>query len=175
MNYEFLFGYEESIGYLIGTHARDKDAVVSAMIVCEMAAEYKNNNINFIQKLDEIYREFGYFKDCQDSYYFEGIDGKEKINSIMEKFRTDDAIFDDIVKVIDYKKDVYDEIGLELLPKSNVLKFILSDGTWVAVRPSGTEPKLKIYYSIKQPTSEFLEKRLNELKLQIKNKVGLYK
>ena len=133
----FLFGLEESYGYLKGTYARDKDAVVSSMLICELAAECKANGISLYEKLEKLYAYYGYYLEKLLNYNFEGLVGKQKINSIMEKFRLLPPIKSE-VKRIDYLT------GIGTLPKSNVLKFILTDG-WIAVRPSGTEPKIKFY------------------------------
>lgn len=156
---EFVIGYEESYGYLVGTHARDKDAVVSSMLICQMAAWYKSQGKTLIDGLNEIYDEYGYFLDSLDSFVLKGKDGAEKIQSLMTYFRekvTD--LFDGIKEIIDYSAGVAD------LPKENVLKFIWFDGSWMAVRPSGTEPKIKVYYSIKDSSRKNAEKRLSDIK-----------
>ncbi len=144
-DYDFLFGYEESYGYLAGTHARDKDAVVGALLICEMAAEAKAEGRTLMDKLEEIYAEYGYYLDALDSFTLKGKDGLERIATMMESLRSDDSPFTDSKAVIDYCIPADAEPGFGKLPTSNVLKFILKDGSWVAVRPSGTEPKIKIY------------------------------
>ena len=148
-NYDFIFGYEESYGYLAGTHARDKDAVVSSMLICEMAAEAKAEGRNLFAKMNDIYAEFGYFRDALDSFTLKGKDGQEKIGSMMADLRSSESPFEHTAQIIDYSTPVPAEEGFGELPTSNVLKYILEDGSWIAVRPSGTEPKIKIYYSIK--------------------------
>lgn len=159
---EFVIGYEESYGYLVGTHARDKDAVVSSMLICQMAAWYKAQGKTLIDGLNEIYDEYGYFLDSLDSFVLKGKDGAEKIQSLMTYFREKGTeLFDGIKEIIDYSTGVAD------LPKENVLKFIWLDGSWMAVRPSGTEPKIKVYYSIKDSSSKNAEKRLSDIKLLI--------
>lgn len=156
---EFVIGYEESYGYLVGTHARDKDAVVSSMLICQMAAWYKSQGKTLIDGLNEIYDEYGYFLDSLDSFVLKGKDGAEKIQSLMTYFREKGTdLFDGIKEIIDYSTDVAD------LPKENVLKFIWFDGSWMAVRPSGTEPKIKVYYSIKDSSRKNAEKRLSDIK-----------
>ncbi|MDE6111641.1 MAG: phospho-sugar mutase [Eubacterium sp.] len=156
---EFVIGYEESYGYLVGTHARDKDAVVSSMLICQMAAWYKNNGKTLIDGLNEIYNEYGYYLDVLNSFVLKGKDGAEKIQSLMVDFREKGAaLFDDIKEVIDYSKGIAD------LPKENVLKYIFNDGSWMAVRPSGTEPKIKVYYSIQDASKENAEKRFEAIK-----------
>lgn len=156
---EFVIGYEESYGYLVGTHARDKDAVVSSMLICQMAAWYKSQGKTLIDGLNEIYDEYGYFLDSLDSFVLKGKDGAEKIQSLMTYFREKGTeLFDGVKEIIDYSAGVAD------LPKENVLKFIWLDGSWMAVRPSGTEPKIKVYYSIKDSSRKNAEKRLSDIK-----------
>ena len=140
---EFVIGYEESYGYLVGTHARDKDAVVSSMLVCQMAAYYYNQGKTLIDALNDIYDEYGYYLDSLDTFVLKGIEGAQKIQSLMTEFRENGSkFFDGIKEVYDFSKGIAD------LPKENVLKYIFEDGSWLAIRPSGTEPKLKVYYSI---------------------------
>lgn len=161
---EFVIGYEESYGYLVGTHARDKDAVVSSMLICQMAAWYKSQGKTLIDGLNEIYDEYGYFLDSLDSFVLKGKDGAEKIQSLMAYFREKGTdLFDGIKEIIDYSAGVAD------LPKENVLKFIWFDGSWMAVRPSGTEPKIKVYYSIKDSSRENAKNRLDSIKTTINN------
>lgn len=172
-NFDFLFGYEESYGYLAGTHARDKDAVVSSLLICEMAAEAKANGLTLIDEMDAIYAEYGYYRDALDSFTLKGKDGLEKIASMMMELRTSGSPFEGTASVTDYSKPVNAEVGFGSLPTSNVLKYILEDGSWIAVRPSGTEPKIKIYYSIKGADKNFAEKRLKEIQNTIQMKLGL--
>ena len=172
-NYDFLFGYEESYGYLAGTHAQDKDAVVSSMLICEMAAYWKQKNKTLVERINEIYTEYGYYLDALDSFTLKGIDGVERITTIMEQLRSEESPFAETVKVVDYKLEVQAEDGFGNLPKSNVLKYILEDGSWIAVRPSGTEPKIKFYYSIKGEDKVAAENRLNEYQSIIRDKFGL--
>lgn len=161
---EFVIGYEESYGYLVGTHARDKDAVVSSMLICQMAAWYKNQGKTLVDGLNEIYDEYGYYLDFLDSFVLKGKDGAEKIQSLMSDFRnTGKALFDGIEEIIDFS------IGIRDLPKENVLKYIWKDGSWMAVRPSGTEPKIKVYYSIVDKSRENAAARLEEIRNKIKD------
>ncbi|MCR5207848.1 MAG: phospho-sugar mutase, partial [Eubacterium sp.] len=156
---EFLIGYEESYGYLVGTHTRDKDAVVSSMLICEMAAWYKAQGKTLIDGLNDIYAEYGYYLDCLDSFVLKGKDGSEKIQKLMSFFRSDNGkVIPESKEIIDFKNGVGD------LPKENVLKYILVDGSWLAVRPSGTEPKIKIYYSIKGAVKSDASKRLEKIR-----------
>ncbi len=171
-DYTFVFGYEESYGYLAGTHARDKDAVVSSLLICEMAAYHKTHGKTLLDRMNEIYEEFGYFRDALDSFTLKGKDGVEKISSMMADLRSEGSPFEGTVQVIDYSRPVKAEEGFGYLPTSNVL-YILDDGSWIAVRPSGTEPKIKIYYSIKAADKEVAEKKLLETQDTIQTKLGL--
>lgn len=172
-DFDFLFGYEESYGYLAGTHAQDKDAVVSAMLICEMAAYLKVQGKTLLDRINEIYAEYGYYLDALDSFTLKGKDGLERINLIMKQLREEGAPFTNVAKVIDYTLDVAAEFGFGNLPKSNVLKYIFEDSSWIAVRPSGTEPKIKFYYSIKGDNQEVAKERLKEYQIVIRNKFGL--
>ena len=161
---EFVIGYEESYGYLVGTHARDKDAVVSSMLICQMASWYKNQGKTLVDGLNEIYDEYGYFLDYLDSFVLKGKDGAEKIQNLMTSFRNKGtALFDGIEEVIDFSTGIRD------LPKENVLKYIWKDGSWMAVRPSGTEHKIKVYYSIVDASKENAGKRLEIIRNEIKS------
>lgn len=150
---DFVMGFEESYGYLAGTHARDKDAVVASMLICEMAAYYKTKNMNLVDVMESLYEEFGFYANVVESYTFEGASGMEKMASIMDGLRTSapsKIAGYDVVSVSDYEasKTVFangraDE-KIEL-PKSNVLAYGLTDGNKLIVRPSGTEPKIKAY------------------------------
>lgn len=160
---EFVIGYEESYGYLVGTHARDKDAVVSSMLICQMAAWYKNQGKTLVDGLNEIYDEYGYYLDYLDSFVLKGKDGAEKIQSLMTYFRNKGkALFDGIEEIIDFSEGIRD------LPKENVLKYVWNDGSWMAVRPSGTEPKIKVYYSIVDPVKDNAKVRLENIRETIK-------
>lgn len=159
---EFVIGYEESYGYLVGNHARDKDAVVSSMLICQMASWYKNHGKTLVDGLNEIYDEYGYYLDYLDSFVLKGKDGAEKIQELMTYFRnTRKALFDGIESIIDYSGGIGD------LPKENVLKYVWSDGSWMAVRPSGTEPKIKVYYSVVDADREKAKKRLDIIREKI--------
>lgn len=164
--FDFLFGYEESYGYLAGTHARDKDAVVSTLLICEMAAKAKAEGFTLLDRIEEIYKQYAYYLDALDSYTLKGKDGLEQIQSMMAKLRTSGSPFKNTSAVIDFKKDIVTDV-FGSLPYSNVLKYFLSDGSWIAIRPSGTEPKIKIYYSIKATDKKAAEYALNEYKRMI--------
>lgn len=172
-NFDFLFGYEESYGYLSGTHACDKDAVVSSLLICEMAAEAKASGATLLDKMDEIYAEYGYYLDSLSSFILKGMDGAEKIVSMMKELRTCGSLFPNTVSVIDYNRPVCAEPGFGMLPASNLLKYILEDGSWIAVRPSGTEPKIKIYYSIRASDKNIAERKLREAEQLIQRKLEL--
>lgn len=172
-DYDFLFGYEESYGYLAGTHARDKDAVVSSLLICEMAAEAKANGKSLLDEMDEIYAEYGYYRDALDSFTLKGKDGLEKISSLMAALRDSGSPFEGTKAVIDYSILIEAEPGFGILPTSNVLKYVLEDGSWIAVRRSGTEPKIKLYYSIKGSDQSAAEKKLKEIQDKIQGKLGL--
>lgn len=164
---EFVIGYEESYGYLVGTHARDKDAVVSSMLICQMAAWYKNQGKTLVDALNDIYSEYGYYLDALDSFVLKGKDGAEKIQHLMTVFRSEGAaMFDGVEKIIDYSTGVGD------LPKENVLKYIFTDGSWMAVRPSGTEPKIKVYYSIQDKDRESAAARLDKIRNTVNGVIG---
>lgn len=164
---EFVIGYEESYGYLVGTHARDKDAVVSSMLICQMAAWYKNHGKTLVDGLNEIYDEYGYYLDYLDSFVLKGKDGADKIQSLMVLFRnTGKDLFDGIKEIIDFKDGIRD------LPKENVLKYIFEDGSWLAVRPSGTEPKIKVYYSIVDKDRDNAKYRLETIRTKIKSMIN---
>ncbi|MDO9573682.1 MAG: phospho-sugar mutase, partial [Candidatus Contubernalis sp.] len=141
----FLFGYEESIGYLTGDFVRDKDAVISAMLISEMAAYYLNNGLNLLQVLEVLYKKYGYYEEVQHSIYLEGAKGEKKIAEIMETFRKklpevkgmEIVRIDDILIGESYDSKSKKTSPLDL-PRSNVLKIIFSDGSWYVLRPSGT-------------------------------------
>ena len=163
---EFIIGYEESYGYLVGTHARDKDAVVSSMLICQMAAYHKNNGRTLIDALNEIYAKFGFYLDALDTFVLKGKDGAEKIQSIMTNMRENgQSLFDNIKDVLDYSK------GIDDLPKENVLKYTFTDGSWMAVRPSGTEPKLKVYYSMCGETREVATEKFEKVRAILKKEI----
>lgn len=165
---EFLIGYEESYGYLVGTYARDKDAVVASMLICEMAAYYKKNKMTLVDALNVLYSEYGFYLDALDSFVLKGKDGTSRIKNIMSYFRANKAtVFPNITDVKDYSTGIGD------LPKSNVLKFFLKGGSWIAVRPSGTEPKLKMYYSVRGIDSSTCERSLQNIRTIINGIMGM--
>lgn len=168
----FAFGYEESYGYLAGNYARDKDAVLASALVCEMADYYKKQGMTLYDALEGLYQKFGYFIEGIQSMTLEGIEGKKQIENIMEKFRANhfDAFADE--KLVTYN-DYQSKESLDLasgeksaidLPKSNVLKFVFNENSWYALRPSGTEPKLKVYYSVTGKSREGAEEKMEILR-----------
>ena len=150
----YIFGFEESYGYLTGTYVRDKDGVDASYMICEMFSYYATNRISLLDKLDELYNIYGYFISTLHSYEFNGSAGFAKMKNIMQLFRGDIKDFGGkkVIQLLDYS------IGLNGLPKSDVLKFILEDNCSLVVRPSGTEPKLKIYISVSANDKNSAEK-----------------
>lgn len=142
----YLFGYEESYGYLVGTHARDKDGVVASLLISEMAAYYYSKGMSLYEGLQELYKKYGCFKEETISLTLAGIEGLEKIGEIISYFRNNNLESINNKKVLEVKDFAK---GIDNLPKANVLKYLLEDESWVAIRPSGTEPKLKFYVAVK--------------------------
>ena len=171
-NYEYVFGFEESYGCLVGTHARDKDGIVAVMATCEAAAYYKSKGISAWEQMNNIYKKYGYYKEGQIALTFKGIEGAEKIKSIMDKLRSNPPTELAGLKVKefrDYKENVVkDLITGETretgLPNSNVLYFDLENSSWCCVRPSGTEPKIKFYCGVCSDSAEKSKEKLEALK-----------
>ena len=160
----YLFGYEESYGYLVGTHARDKDGVVASLLISEMAAYYYSKGMSLYEGLQELYKKYGYFKEETISLTLAGIEGLEKIKEIISYFRNNTLESFNNKKIIDIKDY---EKGIDNLPKANVLKYFLEDESWIAVRPSGTEPKLKFYLAVKGNDELESDKKLSGIKESI--------
>jgi len=173
--YNFIFGYEESYGYLAGTFVRDKDAVIACMLICEMCAYYKKNGKILLDVLKEIYGEHGYYIEETISLTFAGLSGQSKMKAIMESFRENklsSLAEKSIPYIYDYKMGIVLNLATGVTerlsyPKSDVLKFCFEDGSWLVLRPSGTEPKLKVYFSINGENEgkslEVLEKTKKEI------------
>ena len=167
----YLFGFEESYGCLIGTHARDKDAIVATMALCEAAAYYRTQGKTLWDAMIDMYEKYGYYKDAVKSITLKGIEGLAKIQEIMETLRNNTPEQIGSYKVLsarDYKKDTVrnmetGEVTSTGLPSSNVLYYDLPDNAWLCVRPSGTEPKIKLYYGVKGTSLEDAEKKSDEL------------
>ena len=158
---DYICGFEESYGYLTGTYVRDKDAVDAAFMICEMFAYYRTRGISLPEKLDEIYETYGFCMNTLHSYEFDGVAGMQKMAAIMRAFREAEGALGDlrIEKRTDYLP------GTDGLPASDVLKFTLEGGSTVVIRPSGTEPKLRMYISIMaedKATAEAAEKKLTK-------------
>ncbi len=168
-NYSFLFGMEESIGYLKGTYVRDKDGVVGAMLLSEMACYYKSKNISLIEVLEDLYNKYGWYSEITYPVKKEGIQGSEDIKNMMKNLREKDlkVLLNKKINIVrDYKlqieKDYTNNSQSKLdLPVSNVIQYILEDGTYITVRPSGTEPKIKYYIYTKGNSKQEADKKLH--------------
>lgn len=161
---EFVFGYEESYGCLIADFVRDKDAVQASLMLCEAAAYYNEQGKSLLDVLDEIYAKHGFYLDALDNFVFKGVDGPEKIAQLVNGLRTNppkNAGDVEVLEMEDYKSEKMLSLGF---PSSNVLRFILADGSWVAVRPSGTEPKCKFYFSVRAKNLAEAESKLKVMK-----------
>lgn len=160
----YLFGYEESYGYLVGTHARDKDGVVASLLISEMAAFYYSQGMSLYEGLQELYKKYGYFKEETMSLTLAGIEGLEKIQEIMSYYRNNKIESFNNKKVVEVKDY---SMGIDNLPKANVLKYFLEDESWVAIRPSGTEPKLKFYIAVKGKEESECDEKVSGIKSSI--------
>lgn len=170
--YKYVFGFEESYGCLIGDYARDKDGIAAVMALCEAACYYRANNETLWDQMNNIYKKYGYYKEDQVAIVLEGVEGAEKIQEMMTNMRNTPVekignykvlIFKDIDK--DYVRDMLTgEESNTGLPKSNVLYYALEDNAWCCVRPSGTEPKIKLYMGVKGTSAEDSNKKLEDLK-----------
>lgn len=178
-SHTYLYGFEESYGCLIGTYARDKDAVAAVMILCEAAAYYKDRGINLNEQMDNIRKKYGYFLEDVVSTTFKGLSGLEKMNEIMSGFRnnvpTEFAGYK-VLRVRDYLAEIITDLETKEvipsgLPKSNVLYYELTDDAWFAIRPSGTEPKIKFYFGVKGSSKEDADQKLRNLKNDPKLKI----
>ena len=161
---EFVFGYEESYGCLIADFVRDKDAVQASLMLCEAAAYYHEQSKSLLDVLEEIYAKHGFYLDALDNFVFKGVDGPEKISQLVNGLRTNppkNAGDVEVLEMEDYKSEKMLSLGF---PSSNVLRFILADGSWVAVRPSGTEPKCKFYFSVRAKDLAEAECKLKVMK-----------
>ena len=177
----FIFGLEESYGYLAGTFVRDKDAVIAATLITEMALYYKEEGLTLYEALVKLYEEYGFTQEELISIELQGKEGQEKIANCLDTLRKDKLTEINnvkIVKAFDYKLSEETTYGSETvvseikLPKSNVLKYILEDDSWFVVRPSGTEPKMKIYLSVVGKSLDDSEEKLNKFKNVIMKKIN---
>ncbi|GAB6138991.1 phospho-sugar mutase [Halanaerobaculum tunisiense] len=178
-NQEYIFGFEESYGYLYGTHARDKDAVVATMLIAEMAAYYETQGSSLYEELRRMYEEYGYYKADLEAIRMPGKEGQEKINAMLADLRENSpteingqqvVVKKDYLVGKNYNLETGAENGLDL-PESNVLQFALEDDTLVTVRPSGTEPKIKFYFSVTADNEQATEEKLTAVKEAVMNLV----
>lgn len=164
----FLFGYEESYGYLAGNYARDKDAVIASLLIAEAAAYYKRQGKTLYDVLLELYEEYGCYQEALESRTLKGIEGVRKIQAIMDDWRgnpPEEVAGVKVAQVLDYLP------GLDGLPPENVLKFMLADGSWFCLRPSGTEPKIKVYFAVRRNSREEAEAAIARLTSEVMARV----
>lgn len=167
-SHTYLFGYEESYGYLAGNYARDKDAVLASMLICEAAAYYKGQGKTLYDVLQELYEQFGYFLETLESRTLKGKDGVAQIQAKMSDWRDNppgEVGGVPVKQVLDYAE------GLDGLPKENVLKYLLDDGSWFCLRPSGTEPKIKVYFAVRGESLADANRKIQSLSAQVMARV----
>ncbi|HHD3400382.1 TPA: phospho-sugar mutase [Streptococcus pyogenes] len=178
-NHTYMFGFEESFGYLIKPFVRDKDAIQAVLLVAEIAAYYRSRGLTLADGIDEIYKEYGYFAEKTISVTLSGVDGATEIKKIMDKFRengpkqfnnTDIVLLEDFQKQTATKND--GTISNLTTPPSNVLKYTLADDSWIAVRPSGTEPKIKFYIATIGDTLDIAQEKIANIETEINTFVG---
>ncbi|NLD19041.1 MAG: phospho-sugar mutase [Clostridiales bacterium] len=167
----FFMGYEESYGYLAGTHARDKDGVSAALLICQIAAYYKEKGKTLIDALNGLYEKYGYWIDDQESFTFQGQVGEDKIKRIMSELRAKNGKAfcnaGNIIETLDYRRGIND------LPEANVLKYVFTNKSWVAIRPSGTEPKIKFYYCINGEDKQSAFDMLKSIKTSVETVINV--
>lgn len=181
--YTYLFGFEESYGCLAGTYARDKDAVVASLLICEMAAYYKKKGMTIYEGLLQMYETYGFYREGVKALTLKGLEGIEKIQKIMASFRETiptEFAGRKVVLAKDYKMQVFYNMAMNKkenspLPPSDVLYYTLDDGSWICVRPSGTEPKLKFYIGVKGSSTEDALEKISVLEKSVDAKVALVK
>ena len=162
--YTYFFGYEESIGCAPGSEVRDKDGICAAMLIMEMAAWCRKNGMSMAEYLDYLYRKFGYYAEEQVSLVLKGVEGSERIGRIMDVFRgKKPSVFGRFIvaKCVDYIN------GTKYVPASNVLIFHMTDGNWFAMRPSGTEPKIKFYFYAKADNKKDAQAAVDDMKAAV--------
>ncbi|MDU3490820.1 MAG: phospho-sugar mutase, partial [Clostridiales bacterium] len=177
----YEFGFEESYGCLVGTHARDKDAPVSVMALCEAAAYYKEKGITLCRQMKNIFEKYGYYREDQRSVTMKGAEGAKQIRAVMEKLRSNPPARLgrwEVLEIRDYKNDRSfnmrtGETGSTGLPSSNVLYFALDNDAWCCARPSGTEPKIKFYMGVKGSSFAEAGEQIEELRSLILNEAGI--
>ena len=178
----YVFGFEESYGCLVSDFVRDKDSIQAILMLCETACYYNEKGMDLVDALNQIFEQFGYYKEGITNISLKGLEGAEKIKRIMEFFRTTDIALPDFtilakddVKLgvkVDYVADKSEKINL---PSSNVIKYYLNDNMWFVLRPSGTEPKLKVYYGVKGTSQEDADSKLDLLAKEVLEIVELIK
>ena len=176
----YVFGMEESYGCLVGTYARDKDAPVAVMCLCEAAAYCKSQGITLWDHMLDLYEKYGYYKEGLYTITLKGVTGAEKIRKIMSSLRAESLTQIDTLKVLkvrDYEKNTITDLATgevteSGLPQSNVLYYDLEDGAWACVRPSGTEPKIKLYYGIKGTSLDDADAKLEALQTALVEKLN---
>ncbi|MEK5640201.1 phosphoglucomutase [Paenibacillus rhizosphaerae] len=167
-SHTYLFGYEESYGYLAGNYARDKDAVLASLLICEAGAYYKAQGKTLYEVLQELYEQFGNFQEKLESRTLKGKDGLAQIQAKMSDWRSNPpqtVAGKTVTQVLDYSK------GLDGLPKENVLKYMLEDGSWFCLRPSGTEPKIKVYFAVRGDSLDDANARIQKLSDEVMARV----
>lgn len=170
-SHQFMFGFEESYGCLAGTYARDKDAVVATMLICEIAAYYKGRGLTLYEGLEEVFKKYGYYKESIESISHKGVEGLKKIKDMMATLRENppkEINNTPVVEIRDYKTSITKNLVTQKcekinLPMSDVLYFVLEDSSWFCVRPSGTEPKIKIYFGVKASTGDQADMKLKDV------------
>ena len=165
LDFDYLLGFEESYGYLIGTHSRDKDGIEATLLIAEMAVFYEANGTSILEELEKLYKKYGYFKEGIVSVTKLGKNGIEEINRVMSFLRKeikDELLGKKIMSKVDFS------LGVQGFPNSNILQFILEDGSYITARPSGTEPKIKYYFGICDKTEERAEKKLYDMMSEFK-------
>jgi phosphoglucomutase len=174
-SHTFVFGFEESCGYLRGTHARDKDAVVASMLCAEMVCYYTYKGKTVFDRLNEIYKEYGYVLDLNVSIQYKGLNAMKEMNAVVDALKVNPVDKFDIYEVAtirDYSKDIKTDVATGQTspigsPKTNCVYYELKTGSFICVRPSGTEPKLKIYYSVKANNKEDAEAALKKMQAAV--------
>src|SRR5699024_116699 len=176
---QFLFGYEESYGYLIGDFVRDKDAVQAAMLIAEVAAFYKTKGQTLYQGLQELFKKYGHYYESLQSLTLKGKSGAEQIENLLADFRKNPPVTisgERVVLIEDYQsgeRTIVETAATETitLPKSNVLKYFLADGSWFCLRPSGTEPKVKFYFGVKGDAEQTTKAKLAKIEKEVMDRV----
>jgi phosphoglucomutase len=167
---DFIFGFEESFGFLAGTFARDKDGVMAGLLLCKAAQYYRNKGLSLLEVLDGLYQQYGYYRESVKNMTFAGLDGMEKMQQMMAQLREKPiaevgGIAVSCIEDYESRQKTFADghIADIELPATNALKIILEEGAWACIRPSGTEPKIKIYLAVRAASAEAAEERLGQL------------